>query len=323
MIYNFAGLDSGSDSESVEETPAYVSAVPDEERKRAEIERLEAIRDEKRKELLYWTKSIQNKDDEHQLQVKEMSKEIMKLSRAADEQRKIAAEKESYLKTLPVNGNEEAAAKNQSIADAQAERIRVLRTQTDSLKTDIQKAKRVLVQEGGCKNRAQKIKKLEAMLEDLPRVSKEDPCEFVPPKTPNGMNIDVQALRSEIGDLTKENESLKLKLKGLRSRVTTLEKDGLKDRVKANLIQSEKNDEEIERLRPKQRRRPIQEKFRDHVGQQSRLAVIILGLHAELAERNKELNHGEVASGEAGISREIARLQKRMHLLESSMSCVV
>lgn len=323
MIYNFSGLDSGSDSENNEEIPAYFSSVPDDERKRAEIERLEAIRDEKRKELLHWTKSKDNHDDEHQSQVKELSKQIMKLSRAADEQRKLAEEKEAKLKTLPVNGNEEALAKNQSVADAQSERIRALRVQTVSLKTDIQKAKRVLAQEGGCKNRAQKIRKLEALLEDIPRLAKDDPCEFVPPKTPNGGNIDVQALRTEIGELTRENDSLKLKLKGLRSRVVTLEKDGLKERVKANLVKSEKNDEIIEHLRPKQRRIKKQEKFRDHIGQQSRLAVMILGLNAELTERNRELNQGEMVSGEAGISREIARLQKRLHLLESSMSCVI
>ena len=316
MIYNFDALDSGSDDE-----PGLAPASSDlssDDKKKAEIARLEALRDQKRKELLPLTKGAPTDDSEHDGQVRELSKQIIKLSRAAEEQRKAAAALEQKLKTLP---DAPPSPAKQGATDTQTEMIRNLRKQNDSLKTEIQKAKRVIAQEGGCKNRAVKIKKLEAMLSDLPR--QRDEVASPPPKTAGGQNIDVQTLRNEIGDLTKENESLKLKLKGLVSRVSTLEKNGLKERVVANLEKSEANDELIEKLRPKAKARPQQKKFRDHVGQQSRLAVIIAGLNSELVERNRELNHNAVENNEAGICKEIERLQKRLHLLESSMSCLV
>lgn len=317
MLYNFDALDSGSD-DPVDEQPQCSSNASSDDRKKAEIAKLEALRDQKRKELLPLTKGISSEDSEHDLQVRELSKQIIKLSRAAEEQRKTATALEQKLKTLP---DAPPSPSKVGASDAQNEMIRNFRKQNDSLKTEIQKAKRVLAQEGGCKNRALKIKKLEAMLNDLPR--QRDDAVGAPPKTPGGQNVDVQTLRNEIGDLTKENDSLKLKLKGLVSRVSTLEKNGLKERVVANLKRSEANDEMIEKLRPKELRRLQQKKFRDHIGQQSRLAVIIAGLNSELVERNRELNHNAVENNEAGICKEIERLQKRLHLLESSMSCLI
>ncbi|OHT08536.1 hypothetical protein TRFO_22871 [Tritrichomonas foetus] len=323
MIYNFGALDSDDENTSDEDVPS--QDLSSEDKKRAEIQRLEQLRDQKRKELLPLTKNANTQDSEHQLQVKELQKQILKLSKEADEQRKTASQLEIQLKKMPVNPQQQEQIKH-GPNEVQNEMIRNLRLETDSLKTEIQKAKRVISQEGGCKNRALHIKKLKSQIEDLPKESApSESLEYSPPKTGQSQSsgIDVQTLRTQIADLSNEKESLRLKLRGLKSRVSVLEKDPLKARVRKNLKISETNDARIEKLRPKKIAMPTQKKFRGHVAQQSRLQVVILGLNAELIERNKELNLNKVEPGEPGICKEIERLQKRLHLLESSLSCTI
>jgi len=199
--------------------------------------------------------------------------------------------------------------------------VRNLRVQNDSLKTDIQKAKRGPALKGGCKDRAPKIRRLEAVIGGGAGAAHEDAVEVAPARAATG--ADVQALRAEVDGLAREGEALKLKLRGLISRIAKLEKSGIKERVRANLARSGENDAMIERLRPKKRAPPQRRQFREHVGQQSRLSVVILGLNAELAGRTRELNHAAVVPGEPGLCGEIERMQRRLHLLESSMSCLV
>lgn len=333
MIYNFGALD--SDDENPDDAPpAQSTNQSPEDAKRAEIKRLEGIRDQKRKELLRLSKGANDQDTEHQSQVKELQKQILKLSKEADEQRKHANQLETKLKQMPIRSAQQESAQTRppTQTDAQNEYIRNLRIQTDSLKTEIQKAKRVISLEGGCKNRALQIKKLKTQIEDLPKITSTNSnssLEYQPPKTASSstsqaaQGIDGQTLRNQIADLSIERDKLKLKLRGLKSRVLVLEKGDLKANVKKNLSKSEQNDILIEKLRPKKIKMPTQKKFRGHIAQQSRLQVVILGLHAELHERNKDLNFNKVEPGEPGICKEIERLQKRLHLLESSLSCTI
>lgn len=333
MIYNFDALDSDNGN-SDDETPASTTNLSSEDAKRAEIKRLEGIRDQKRKELLRLSRGGNGQDTEHQSQVKELQKQILKLSKETEEQKKTANQLETKLKQMPNRPihQESSQTKSTTQSEVQNEYIRNLRIQTDSLKTEIQKAKRVISLEGGCKNRALQIKKLKAQIEDLPKISSinsSSSLEYQPPKTASSstnqsaQGLDSQTLRTRIADLTIENDKLKLKLRGLKSRVSVLEKGDLKDRVKKNMSKSEQNDILIEKLRPKKIKMPTQKKFRGHVAQQSRLQVIILGLHSELVQRNKDLNFNKVENGEPGICKEIERLQKRLHLLESSLSCTI
>lgn len=331
MIYNFDALDSDNGS-SDDETPK--NPPSSEEAKRAEIKRLETIRDQKRKELLRLSKGASGQDTEHQSQVKELQKQILKLSKDTDEQKKMANQLESKLKQMPNRPSQQESNQTKATtqAEVQNEYIRSLRIQTDSLKTEIQKAKRVISLEGGCKNRALQIKKLKAQIEDLPKINSinsNSSLEYQPPKTASSsvsqsaQGLDSQTLRTRIADLTIENDKLKLKLRGLKSRVSVLEKGDLKARVKKNMSKSEQNDILIEKLRPKKIKTVVQKKYNGHVAQQSRLQVIILGLHSELVQRNKDLNFNKVENGEPGICKEIERLQKRLHLLESSLSCTI
>lgn len=332
MIYNFDALDSDNDG-SDDETPKSSTNLSSEDAKRAEIKRLEGIRDQKRKELLRLSKGSNDQDTEHQLHVKELQKQILKLSKETDEQKKIANQLETKIKQMPNRSSQQESiqTKPTSQTEVQNEYIRNLRIQTDSLKTEIQKAKRVISLEGGCKNRALQIKKLKAQIEDLPKMSSinsNSSLEYQPPKTASSstsqaQGIDGQTLRTRIADLTIENDKLKLKLRGLKSRVSVLEKGDLKARVKKNMSKSDQNDILIEKLRPKKIKMPTQKKYRGHVAQQSRLQVVILGLHSELVQRTKDLNFNKVEPGEAGINKEIERLQKRLHLLESSLSCTI
>lgn len=334
MIYNFGALDSDNDSQSEDDIPSLNDKSNPEQIKRAEIKKLEAIRDQKRKELLRLSKNSNENDSEHQTQVKELQKQVLKLSKESEDQKKAADQLEIQFKQMPARNtqSDSSQTKPTTQTDAQNEYIRNLRIQTDSLKTEIQKAKRVISLEGGCKNRALQIKKLKAQIEDLPKsnISSNSSLEFQPPRTTSSQathsgspGLDIQTLRGQIGDLTLENDKLKLKLRGLQSRVSVLEKSSLKSTVKQNLEKSEKNDILIEQLRPKKIKMPTKKKFRGHIAQQSRQQVIILGLHAELYERNKELNFNKVQTGESGICKEIERLQKRLHLLESSLSCTI
>jgi hypothetical protein len=311
MEYNFAALGLSSD-ESEEDAP-YLRIASIQDKKRAEIRRLEAFRDEKRKELMNLSTAAGDDDPGHQAQLRELSKQVLKLSKTTEEQRKLADELERKLNSMAT----EAPAIPQVKVDPQTELIKSLRDQTTVLRTAIQKAKRVLSLEGGCKNRARQIKKLKAQLEDLPKVGPRG-------ETPKVQAVDVQGLRNDIAELTRERDSLKLKSKGLLSRVAIFEKGDLKTRVRTNLEISNQNDQIIERLRPKDRKRSqIQPIYRGHVGQQSRLCVIINGLNAELTERNVELRRNKVEPNEAGVYKEIERVQKRLHLLESSLSCLI
>jgi hypothetical protein len=196
-------------------------------------------------------------------------------------------------------------------SEIQAEAIKSLRTQNMVLKTEIQKTKRALALEGGCKKRALQIKRLRAQLSDLNRGPNPAPVQ----KT--AQQVDVQALRGEVAELARQHDALKLKLKGILSRVQTLERGALKERVKEALELSAVNDEAIERLKPKERPKQKAAVFRAHIAQQSRLYQVIIALNAELVARNRELNQNRVEPGEAGISTEIDRLQTRLHLLES------
>jgi hypothetical protein len=311
MQYNFAAL--GLSSDDSEEDPPENENVSVEERKRAEIQSLEILRDEKQKELLNLSTSSVDDGSEHQIQVRELSKQVLKLSKAMEEQRKLADELEKKLKSMPT----EAPVVPQIRVDPQTELIKALRDQRTDLKTAVQKAKRVLSLEGGCKNRALQIKKLKAQLEDLPKGGPRG-------ETPRAQAVDFQSLRNDIAELTRERDSLKLKSKGLLSRVEIFEKGDLKTKVKANLEKSAQNDQIIQQLRPKDGiRSQAQKVYRGHIVQHARLCVIIDGLHAEWAERNKELRHNKVESNEAGVHKEIERLQKRLHLLESSLSCLI
>jgi hypothetical protein len=323
MLYNFDALNSSSDDSGDEPIPSLQNSPASsiEERQRAEIRRLELIRDRKRTELLAVTKGGPDDDAEHQAHVKELSKQILKLSRATEENRQIATEREQKCKSTPTSLPPGSQTKP-SNPEVQSEIIRNLRVQNASLKTEIQKAKRVLAQEGGSKNRALQIKKLKQQLEDLPRAPSSQAVEYLPPKQ-SQPTVDLQTLRADIADLSAQHKTLELKLKGLASRVSTLEKADLKTVVNSKLAVSGQNDVIIERLRPKEQKKPLVRKFRGHIGQQSRLSVIILGLNRELVERNRELNHSAVQPNEAGVSREIERLQKRLHLLESSLSCFI
>jgi hypothetical protein len=315
MLYNFDALGDSSDDSDGAIAASHPSG-PD--WTQAEIKRLEAVRDQKRKELLALTKPASSDDAEHQSQLKELSKQIMKLSRASEAERKIAADCEQKLKSLTPSSQPLPTAKV-TATDVQSEAIKTLRVQNMILKTDIQKAKRALALEGGCKNRARQIKKLRAQLEDLPPAP--TPQIAADPPTKAGPPIDLQTLRSEVAELSRDREALKLTLKGILSRVSTLERSDLKERVKAGLETSAANDAAIEALKPKVKAKPKARAFRGHVGQQSRLSVIILALNSELVTRNRELNHSAVPPNEAGLQIEVERLQKRLHLLESSLSC--
>ena len=351
MIYNFGALDSDDEETApVGQTPQTSEYISPEEQKQNEIKKLEIIRDQKRKELLQISKNVSKEDNEHQNRIKELQKQVLKLSNEAEQTRRNANQLEIQLKKMPVNKNQQTEnVKTQN--EVQNEYIRNLRLQTDILKTEIQKAKRVIAQEG-CKNRALQIKKIKAQIEDMPAIGSnlnsprshtrnnndeltpDEPLEYIPPSISDSpkstqshananSGIDATKLRNQIGELTQEYESLNLKLRGLKSRVSILEKDNLKARVKKNLAISEQNDARIEKLKPTKIAMPTQKKYRGHISQQSRLQVVILGLHSELIERTKELNFHKVQPGEPGICKEIERLQKRLHLLESSLSCTV
>lgn len=324
MIYNFNALDVSDEDEDEEPQQSQILTVED--KKIIEIKDLEKKRDELRKELYQLTKKKSDSDQEHQTHIKELSKQVVKLSTQADEVRTEANNLEAKLKTMPVTPSSPQVQKQS--ADPNSDLIRTLRIQADSLKTEITKAKRVLSQEGGCKNRAIQIKRLKAQLEDISsigRPSSSASLEYTPQRQTgnNTTQIDAQTLRSEIGDLNNENQGLKLKLKGLSSRVSILENAELKNRVNANLAKSDQNDIIIQRLTPKQKRVVNKKKFRGHIGQQSRLSVVILGLYKELKGREFDINHNKVESTEVGLTKEIERLQKRLHLLESSLSCFI
>lgn len=323
MIYNFGAIDV-SDEDGDEEPQQQILTVED--KKIIEIKDLEKKRDETRKELYQLTKRKSDSDQDHQSRIKELSKQVVKLSTQTDELRTESNALEAKLKAMPATPSSPQPQKQ--AADPNADLIRSLRLQTDSLKTEISKAKRIIAQEGGCKNRALQIRRLRAQLEDLNtigRPSSSASLEYAPPHQAGSTapQIDAQTLRSEIGELSNENKSLKLKLRGLSSRVSILENSELKTRVKNNILKSDQNDIIIQRLTPKQKRAVNKKKYRGHIGQQSRLSVIIIGLYKELKEREFDLNHNQIEATEAGLTKEIERLQKRLHLLESSLSCFI
>jgi hypothetical protein len=310
MLYNFDALGSSDDSS---DDPAPPPPPVGTDGKLSEVKRLESIRDQKRRELLPLTKSVSSSDPDHQSQLNELSKQIIKVSRAAEEQRQAASDLESKVRTMPSAPPNVPPAKT-TPSEVQSEAIKSLRTQNMILKTEIQKTKRALALEGGCKNRALQIKKLRAQLDDLHRVPA--PMSDAPPARPT-QPVDVQTLKAEVTELERERDALKLKFKGILSRVQTLERGELKERVKGGLELSAQHHEVIERLRPKERQRPAAKRFRAHIGQQSRLYQVIMALNAELVARNRELNQNRVEQGESGIRTEIDRLQTRLHLLES------
>lgn len=316
MIYNFNALD---ESSGEEEDNSQNIAMTEEDKKRNEIQKLQKIRDEKRKQLLALTKQGETEDIEHQNKIKELSKNALKLSRSVSEQKKAADDLEKKLATTPIDPEIEQQ-KPLSEQQAQTEAIRVLRLKIDSLKTEINKSKRALALEGGNKNRAAQIKKLKQQMAEI-QLPEEDPNAL--PTKSAGAQFDIPELKADITKLSGEQSRLDLKLKGLKARVKTLNPTNLKAQIKEKLQQSQNNDEIIKKLTPKpedpSQKKPKQYKL--HITQQSRLSVMIHGLHHELVERQKEINHNKTLQGEAGITREIERMQKRLHLLESSMSC--
>ena len=317
MIYNFNALESDSEEES-----EYSESVPmtEEDKKRKEIEKLQKIRDEKRKILLNLKKGKDEEDIQHQNKIKELNKNAIKLSKQAEESRKIAENLEIKMKSIPLDPSLENQ-KPLSESEAQNEAIRNLRLQTDSLKVEIQKTKRALALEGGNKNRAAQIKKLRQQLADIPQEDY-DPNQM--PTKSQGPSFDIPELKADIAKLTEEERALTLKLKGLKSRRNILNPTELKAGIKEKMKKSRIDDELIEKLRPKEEPKSSRkEQYRNHITQQSRLSVMIHGLHAELVARNKELNHNKTPQGETGITLEIERMQKRLHLLESSMSCCI
>lgn len=317
MIYNFSAL--GLDDEDDQDPIMKENKEASPEEKRIQIEQLTKIRNEKRKELFLLQSSIKKgtNDEEHQAKVKDLSKQIINLSNEAELTKNKANELENKFNDLHKSCSNPIDTKPQSQSEINSQVLHNLRLQTDKLKTDISKAKRVLSQEGGCKNRALQIKKLKQQIEDLKQYSIREEI-----KTPSSGPIDIQELKASVTKLQSEEDSLNFKLKGLRSRIQTLEKSGLKVRVKANLALSHENDRRIEALIPKEEP-PKKKQFRGHISQQSRLSVVIHGLNHELAERARELNLNKVIGDEPGLCKEIERLQKRLHLLESSMSCVI
>ncbi|KAH0795290.1 hypothetical protein GPJ56_000739 [Histomonas meleagridis] len=317
MIYNFSALD---DEEYSQNSDEYQDENVSDERKKAKIKELEAIRDQKRKELFLLKQSKIEEDEDHKAKVREISKQIVNLSKQVQDKKKEANDLEIKLKQI--SPQKELPLQEKPQADPRADLVRKLRSQNSILLTDIQKAKRVLANEGGCKNRALKIKKLRSQIEEISKLPNQE-SESFHPKSTNPQPLDPQTLRREIGNLKRDNDNMKLKLKGLQSRISTLEKSEMKSRIKNNLIISDQNDELIERLAPKQQRTTSRKQYRAHIGQQSRLSVVINGLHAELYERREELNHCKVQKGENGIRCEIDRLLKRLQLLESSLSCII
>ena len=318
MIYNFGALESSS-SEEEEYASQDQAPLTEEDKKRKEITKLQQIRDEKRKKLLALSKATTEEDIEHQNKIKELNKNALKLSRQAEENRKVAQELEIKMKSIPVDPSLENQ-KQLSESEQQNEAIRNLRLQTDALKTEIAKTKRALALEGGNKNRAAQIQKLRQQLAGLPQ--EEYDLHQMPTKTA-GPQFDIPELKAAIEKLTNEQRTLSLKLKGLKSRANILNPTELKASLKEKMKKSQLNDDIIESLKPKEPKKPPKNQFRDHITQQSRLSVMIRGLHLELVARNKELNHNKTLQGEAGLTKEIERMQKRLHLLESSMSCCV
>lgn len=318
MIYNFNAID---DSSSEEEDQQQDIAMTEEDKKRNEIQKLQKIRDEKRKQLLQMSKQGENEDIEHQNKIKELSKNALKLSKTVSEQKKAADELEKKLATIPIDPEVEQQ-KPLSEQQAQNEAIRNLRLQIDSLKVEISKSKRALALEGGNKNRAVQIKKLRQQMAEI-QIPEEDPNAL--PTKSAGAQFDIPELKADIAKLSGEQSRLDLKLKGLRARVKNLNPTELKAQIKEKLKQSQSFDERINKLKPKpdspDQKKPKQYKL--HITQQSRLSVMIHGLHHELIERQKEINHNKTPQGEIGITREIERMQKRLHLLESSMSCCI
>lgn len=317
LPYNFGAFDSDSGDYSDEEQQDI--PMTEEDKKRAEIKKLQEIRNQKRKQLMALSKENSNSDAEHQNKIKELSKQALKLSKSVENNRAIVKELEKKLETIPADPSLENQ-KPKSESEQQNEAIRLLRLQTDSLKTQIKKAKKALDLEGGNKNRANQILKLKQQLAELPV---DNGTDDVSATRSNAPTYDIQELKNEVTQLQEERKNLKLKLQGLNSRVAVLEQSDLKSRILTNLDRSKKNDDVIELLKPKEKKKEPKRQYRVHIGQQSRQSVMIRGLHQELVERMNELNHNKIEKGETGITREIERMQKRLHLLESSMSCVV
>ena len=319
MIYNFNALESSSSEEDEYSQNDNQMPLTEEDKKRKEIQKLQQIRDEKRKKLLALSKIGTDDDIEHQNKIKELNKNALKLSRQAEESRKVAQDLEIKIKSIPSDPSLDSQ-RPLSESEQQNEAIRNLRLQADALKTEISKTKRALALEGGNKNRATQIRKLRQQLADIPE-EEYDPNQM-PTKTA-GPNFDIPELKADIAKLTNEQRTLSLKLKGLKSRASILSPTELKASLKEKLKKSILNDDIIESLKPKKEKKPVKKQYKDHISQQSRLSVMIKGLHAELVQRNKELNHNKTPQGEAGITFELERMQKRLHLLESSMSCCV
>lgn len=320
MIYNFQALESDSDEGSYDgdSTLIYNKGMSDVEKKKKEIERLKQIRDEKRKQLLALQKDGPNDDKEHQQRIKDLNKQALKLSKSVEEKRNEAVQLENKLKTIPGDTPIDDL-KPKSEQEIQNEAIRNLRHQVDSLKTEVSKAKKALALEGGNKRTALQIKKLKAQLAELPVEEVDD--DALPTKSVNN-HPDYVELKNDVTQLQDDHKALKLKLNGLQSRISILEKQDIKPKLKKSLDLSNKNDQLIEMIKPKEKVQK-KEQYKGHVSQRSRLSVIICGLHKELYERTKELNTNKVLDGEHGVQKEIERLQKRLHLLESSISCIL
>jgi len=314
MIYNFEALDSSDDYYDDIDENTNIN-ITDDQRKQAEIVRLQKIRDEKRKDLLELSKTQPMGENDHQDKIREMNKKALGLSREIEQKQILVAQLEQKIgqfQSVPIVKYETSVNENNEV-------LRSLRLQTDSLKTELNKAKRALSLEGGNLGRGNIIKKLKAQLQDC---AIDVELENKPERTPHNQ-VDPNELKNEIQMLSDEHKNLKLKLKGLRSRVVFLEKSEIKSRVKANLAQSDHNDETIEILKPKKKNKEKKESYHAHIGQHSRLSVIIHGLHSELVSRLRDLNHHKITNSENGIHNEIEKLQKRLHLLESSLSCLV